>query len=86
MQYIVKHTYTATADHPHRAEGEQDVWYIGKNGHSSQDIRDFTEFEFGIWKGWKRKQYAEQYISRDAKWYEIHGDTAWKHTYEIIAF
>lgn len=84
MQYIVKHTYTATADHPHRAEGEQDVWYIGRASHHSQDIRDFTEF--GIWEGWKRKWYAEQYIRRDAEWYETHDGTAWEHAYEIVAF
>ncbi len=84
MQYIVKHTYTATADHPNRAEGEQTIWYVGKNEHHSQDIRDFTEF--GIWEGWRRERFAKNYIRNDAEWEKSHGNTAWEHAYEIIAF
>lgn len=85
MKYIVKTTYTATADHPYEKEGTTNVWYHGKGGKPSQDLEDFTFERYGLYEGWSRKHFAERDMAKWNEWYEGLGKTdAWDVTMEII--
>ena len=54
MKYLVKTTYTATANHPHEVDGTQQVWYTGKGGYVSQHMN--------ILQGWSKRHFAEKHI------------------------
>lgn len=86
MKYIVKHTYTATEEHPTKVAGTKQIWYTGKGGHNTKDIEDFTMHNFGIYLGWSSKRFAEEYIEKDKQYYAEHENKAWINEWEIVAY
>lgn len=80
MKYLVKTTYTATANHPHEMQGTKQVWYTGKGGYVSKHMN--------ILEGWSRRHFAEEHIKR---WKEIDHELysskgAWDVTMEVIEY
>lgn len=85
MKYLVKTTYTATADHPYEAEGTKQVWYTGKGGvvHSTMDA-----FVNG-WgcDGWNRRHFAEKHREDQLEFhYKFSQHEAWDIDIEIIEY
>lgn len=79
MRYLVKTTYTATANHPHEMEGTQQVWYTGKGGYVSEHMN--------ILEGWSRRCFAENHAQDQI---EFHNNSsqhdAWNMRVEVIEY
>lgn len=87
MKYIVKTTYTATADHPYEKEGTTKVWYHGKGNRSTKDFEDFIHGYFGLYEGWSRKHFADRDIAHWNEWYNGQGKTdAWDVKMEVVSY
>ena len=85
MKYIVKTTYTATAEHPNEKEGATQVWYTGKGNTLTRNLDDIINERYG-YSGWTRRHFAEKDIKSEIEFYNRRPNHAWNIEYEILTY
>ena len=82
-RYLVKAVAKATTENIERSN-EVQVYYIGKENYTRNNIDDFNHYEWIT--GWSNKRWAKKYIEDSLYFHKRIPNKFWDYEYEIVEY